>query len=701
MSGKIPSPPFLLKALCLHAFALLRGADCLRGRGGVRPAARERRQLQAGGAGGDYGDSGIQFRGLADFEWSVLPVEGYPIIAFNQEASSGGGEVELKYNYTGNLGVAAGGSYAKYLSFEALTSDCDRNKPVDPSVMTLEDADGGSAGRIMSSSGGQNNEVDLFVDINQETISSSRYYTEAQDGLSAEIAFCVRGSYVYDDDNDASTPDQGVNFHETVLTISVDLTANFTLSAISVDRTGADDASADLLCRLRAYFCEGDDNVEIDPPVLTQGDDLQFCVEVDTEDRTNFFIRDIMETDVEQDNNVNGVFREAGDEFDDIVVGYEPDFLTTKNCVAGVCQVRTQLKSKYFADLFPNPLSIAGSALCALGSAPPGETGHAIPLTAAATTPAPAPGTQASKAPEPANQAPTTPAPETQAPATPVPETQAPTTPAPETQAPATTAPTQAPGTPAPTAACVPDSNTCCQDSDCVSPFGGVCDRETGTCACDASKCESVVSVGNDKICMSSCDCPEDCNSATGSCYDSPEENCAACGSGSGSCEDGYACDGLYCVPAGRCTARKQKLCDNSYFEITGNKDQRAKCCPDSSGCVSGALKLDWNSVCSTNCGESCMGTIQSDKNYPQVLCAAVAAPLAEFLGLEMCYEDVVKPYCEDATGLVDAGTEMCKDFHAGESAGCTSPYTVCCKSGFESSLNCDPDFVVPDDIPE
>jgi len=602
-------------------------------------------------------NDGIRMRGLADFEWDLRPVDGFPVVTFSRTSAEQ--EVALKYNYTGTLGDA--GSYAKYLSFRALSSDCNTETPVDPTVLNLKDSAGlTSLDRILSSV--VNNEIDLFVDVNQAAIKDSAYYAPAPDGLSAAIRFCVRGAYAYDDDNDPLSQDEEINFYESVVTITVDLTANFALTGVAAERNGADAASGNLQCEARAYFCTDDRQPVLEQLTYKQGDSLQFCVEAAEGDRDRFWIRDVAETDLEQDNNNDGVYREIGvDQFDDVVADYQSNYLTSKSCVDGICQVKTQLVSKYFANPFPNPLDIFGSALCSLGTAPPGqETGiHVAPPTKA---PSPSPSTSPSKAPS--------------------------------------SSPTFSPTSAFPTPLCIPSATNCCEDSDCTDPYGGICNKDTGTCACDATKCESVVSVNGDKICMSNCDCPEDCNSANGQCRGSPELNCASCDDSV--CVDGYTCDGRYCVPAGRCTARKQKLCDNAYFEITGNPDQRSKCCPDSSACVQDTLKLGWNSVCSTTCGNTCMGTISSDKDYPKVLCAAAPTNFAEFLSLEMCYEDIVQPFCEATTPIVDVGSELCKNQpgHVGESAGCSAPYMVCCQTNFVTQLNCDPAFIVPDVIP-
>lgn len=142
-----------------------------------------------------------------------------------------------------------------------------------------------------------------------------------------------------------------------------------------------------------------------------------------------------------------------------------------------------------------------------------------------------------------------------------------------------------------------------------------------------------------------------------------------------------------------KCTERKTQLCNNSYFLVTGKPDKRAKCCPDTSGCVKGALKLESNSVCSTKCGESCPGTIDKGR-HPKVFCAFEEGIMSQELGLKSCYDDIAKPLCEDLTDpSIDVGEDDCSDEPPpviGGSAGCDGTGLVCCDDPVWTTLTCD-----------
>ena len=64
----------------------------------------------------------------------------------------------------------------------------------------------------------------------QSIIADSTYYSDAAD-FTAEIKFCVRV--------DSNTVDESVNFHETDVTLTVDLTAGFQLTGIAAERSAA------------------------------------------------------------------------------------------------------------------------------------------------------------------------------------------------------------------------------------------------------------------------------------------------------------------------------------------------------------------------------------------------------------------------------------------------------------------------------
>ena len=318
---------------------------------------------------------GLRMRGLMDFDWDFDLKENYPILDFDGET-----DIEFQYNFTGTLG--ADDSYVKYLKFALLEYSCDPTKTVDPAVISLIEGSDQSLDRIVQASNPDEDPsaVELLMDINRTTITESPYYTDGVDGLTATIQFCLRGDYMYDQDADAGTVDESIDFHEVQVTVNVDLTAGFNLTAISLIRNGADEASANLVCEVRAYFCTAKDRQEISSPFYSQGELMTFCVETAPASASNLFVRDIMETDLDQVNTVD-IYRGGDDAFDDLITNFEADPFTVKSCIGGICQVTTQLKTKYFRDRVPNDLVIFGTAVCALGPAPPGETGIDIPLS--------------------------------------------------------------------------------------------------------------------------------------------------------------------------------------------------------------------------------------------------------------------------------------------------------------------------------
>lgn len=123
-------------------------------------------------------------RGLADLDWEIELLPDGATINFDSDADN---EVELKYNYTGDLGVV--GTYTRLLSFQLLSSDCDLGKPVDSSILKLIESTGQDPSRVVS---GENSSVELMIDIDRLVISNSPYWVEAASGLSADISFCVR-----------------------------------------------------------------------------------------------------------------------------------------------------------------------------------------------------------------------------------------------------------------------------------------------------------------------------------------------------------------------------------------------------------------------------------------------------------------------------------------------------------------------------
>ena len=185
----------------------------------------------------DNNSNGVARQLAGDFDWDIQPEDGFPSIAFDDTNEDS--EVIFKYNFTGTL------TDRKFLDVKLYKNDC----------VTAADA---SLAFINTTSG---DELDVELDIIQETISNSVHYQDV-DGTAAIIGFCLRVDYNYVDGDGLV---ESINFYETNVTITVDLTANFTLTEISADRTSADSeaANADLAYPVEANICLDDNTMSL------------------------------------------------------------------------------------------------------------------------------------------------------------------------------------------------------------------------------------------------------------------------------------------------------------------------------------------------------------------------------------------------------------------------------------------------------
>jgi hypothetical protein len=277
-------------------------------------------------------------RQLGDFDWAIQPEDGFPVIAFNGTTEDS--EVVFKYNFTGII------TASKFLEVNLYQNDC------------ITDADG-SLTFVQAISG---DELDVDVDIIQETISNSVHYQTINDGQAAIIGFCLRVDYKRINEEGNA---EGINFYETNITINVDLTANFTLTEIIADRTAADNEAADAALNypVEAYICLDDNSEVTDPDPLFQGSVLQVCIKIDDSVvNDNIMVEDILtfvisQPTTETSNSVpiNNAVANA---------------LTEKLCrESGICNVKTQLQSKFFTDTNPPDLRVDGVAVLAFGKA--------------------------------------------------------------------------------------------------------------------------------------------------------------------------------------------------------------------------------------------------------------------------------------------------------------------------------------------
>jgi hypothetical protein len=283
-------------------------------------------------------------RRLTDFEWDIVRKAGYPKFSFNNATED---EVTFKYSVSGTETATYGD--IKYFQAAVYTEDCTTtaNLPAILLAESLTDTD----------------EYTIELDILQEFISDSDYYQE-NTPTNATINFCIRLDYIYAPGGGADP--SIINFHETNVTLAVDLTAGFSLTGIAVDRDNTEQASAAISLEypVKAYFCD-DNSVQLPAPTLSQGAVMQFCVEIsENVTTTGVYVSDVLSVDLDQISA-----GEFSSQHADIITGTASDWLTRKICTDGICNIKTQLTSKWFAANDPESMDIVGAALLAFGTA--------------------------------------------------------------------------------------------------------------------------------------------------------------------------------------------------------------------------------------------------------------------------------------------------------------------------------------------
>jgi hypothetical protein len=135
----------------------------------------------------------------ADFDWDIKPRQGFPTVAFNGLTTT----EEIVFQYDAPLLYEDKTYRVTVLDDDCITLGSD-------AITHLEDA---SIDR----------ELTVLVDVHEGKISDSPYYRRLN-MTNAMIGLCLRVEYLLSGTS--------VNFHETNLTIDIDLTADFKLSGI-------------------------------------------------------------------------------------------------------------------------------------------------------------------------------------------------------------------------------------------------------------------------------------------------------------------------------------------------------------------------------------------------------------------------------------------------------------------------------------
>jgi hypothetical protein len=192
-------------------------------------------------------------------------------------------------------------------------------------------------------------------------------YTEndAAGAVTAQVRFCVRFSLGTTFNDGTSNVTEEVNFLETVVTLNVDLSDGFEVTAIDV-------APRDRLVRTAAqaytcegYFCDANEVKLTETDLATarnQGAQLRICVIPAADARTDgVYMRRIDSFEWRREDTANGVAITQP-----AVVNALPatNGLTTLDCAAGdlICRFESVL----FAQFYATAGTVAGAGVCSM-----------------------------------------------------------------------------------------------------------------------------------------------------------------------------------------------------------------------------------------------------------------------------------------------------------------------------------------------
>eukprot|EP00521_Asterionellopsis_glacialis_P006029 CAMPEP_0195281954 /NCGR_PEP_ID=MMETSP0707-20130614/1047_1 /TAXON_ID=33640 /ORGANISM="Asterionellopsis glacialis, Strain CCMP134" /LENGTH=868 /DNA_ID=CAMNT_0040340893 /DNA_START=141 /DNA_END=2744 /DNA_ORIENTATION=- len=190
------------------------------------------------------------------------------------------------------------------------------------------------------------------VDVKQDSIQNEGNGVWSFDSATNKglLSFCIRlDLYVDGTDEEISG-----NFHETKVTVEVDMVAGFSITSIFTSRDNATetDSTVDLDYELDVYQCVG--GIRVDPaPPLSQGDSLGMCIDINTD---NVKLDEVQNLTLTQ-----GDFGVANP-----VQDGKPNTLTSVDCTLNGnqrCFIRTMMISSFFTAEAQNTAVTAEGAV--------------------------------------------------------------------------------------------------------------------------------------------------------------------------------------------------------------------------------------------------------------------------------------------------------------------------------------------------
>jgi len=295
--------------------------------------------------------AGLELTRISNMQ--ILPTVGYPQIAV--DADTGEGEIVFKYS-------APPMNDATTFVTTVFEADCE----------TI------SASSAISSTADTSVARELSVDLNIDAglIGSSHYFVPSTENSTyGTLGFCLRVDFVATTGSrrlQTANETDIVSSYVTTVETEVDLTNGLDLVNIT-DVEGSSptamegsiiqfevDVSFDL--PVLAFHCNASGSELTTQPELSQGDALQFCIEMDPlYNGGSYYVADIFSAELGQQQEDLTVM------YSEFIGGGVSDLLTEKVCQGGICNIKTQLSSKWFNDSTPALLNTTGIALMAFG----------------------------------------------------------------------------------------------------------------------------------------------------------------------------------------------------------------------------------------------------------------------------------------------------------------------------------------------
>ncbi len=252
------------------------------------------------------------------FDWDLERI-GTSRLKFTEELNTA--EISLDYNIS-------------LRDFNISLREVDCSTPVDETVAT-------ASGSVTQTSLRHAN-LTIDIDLNQENIASSPIWSNVTVGQGL-VELCVRV--------DLLQPILGVSvhFHETRMSISVNMVQGFQVENVDVDRESPDEEAGDAEVDYTLIACQCNLQFECVALNLTQGSQALICVQ-SLDDGVEILAIDSL------------TFAQGSYSIDSIVDG-QVDQFTSVSLDDGRARIRNQLLSVFFEQINPEDVTASGFAL--------------------------------------------------------------------------------------------------------------------------------------------------------------------------------------------------------------------------------------------------------------------------------------------------------------------------------------------------